>query len=113
MCHCHLRAVYLDGADHNGSKPASLPTPFSFDLHLANDGFACVTNVATASYCCFLSLLLLPLWFSAAAGVRTLRDRPEIQYRDGVVVTVSQVIVDGIDGQVLVASQLHFSPPAR
>ena len=35
-------AVYLDGADYNGSKPASLPTPFSVDFHLANDGFACV-----------------------------------------------------------------------
>ena len=39
-------SVFLDGADHNGSKPASPPTPVYVDLHLANDGFACVPIVA-------------------------------------------------------------------
>ena len=39
-------SVFLDGADHNGSKPASPPIPFSVDLHLVNDGFACVPIVA-------------------------------------------------------------------
>ena len=34
------------------------------------------------------------------------------QNRDGVVVAVSQVIINGVDGILLVASQLHLSPPA-
>ena len=41
-------SVFLDGADHNGSKPASLPTSFSATLHLANDEFACVPIVLHA-----------------------------------------------------------------
>ena len=40
-------SVFLDGADHNGSKPASLPTLFSATLHLAKDKFACVPIVSS------------------------------------------------------------------
>ena len=50
-------SVFLDGADHNGSKPASLPTPFSATLHLAEDKFACVPIVSP--HCFPLRCLLL------------------------------------------------------